>query len=140
MEALGQLGTLYRFGTGVAQDLVRAAELHVVAALEGDVTSIANLNDYIDEITQAAETGDSLACLCMAKIHERGLVGKRSQSGAYAWLVRARSFDTPEVDPDVRLEINDLAAFLEMMLPYQNGQPAPLLTAWVPRIGQKSSI
>lgn len=67
IEVIGQLGTLFRFGQGVDQSFVAAAEMHVIAALDGDVTSMGNLQDYQDEIEKAAIAGSVIAALCLAK-------------------------------------------------------------------------
>src|SRR6185437_10666787 len=52
IEAIGELGTLFRFGRGVEQNYVTAASLHVKAAAAGDVVSLGNLTSYQPEIEQ----------------------------------------------------------------------------------------
>lgn len=116
IEATGELGTLYRFGQGVVRNLISAAELHVVAASEGDVTSMGNLVDYQDEIENAALSGSVLAAVCLAKIHDRGIAVPKSKSSAWAWLQWATHHGTKDNDADVLEELQDWMAFEELFL------------------------
>lgn len=116
IEAIGQLGTLFRFGQGVDQNFVAAAEMHVIAAMDGDVTSRGNLQDYQDEIEKAAIAGSVIAALCLAKMYDRGIVVPKSKAHVYAWLQWAQQHGTVDNDSDALSELDQWANFESMTL------------------------
>lgn len=116
IEAIGQLGTLFRFGQGVERNIVAAAEHHVIAASEGDLTSMGNLVDYEDELEGAALSGSVLAALCLAKIHDRGITVPKNKSRVWAWLRWASHHGTRDNDPEVQDELQDWIGFEEMFI------------------------
>jgi TPR repeat protein len=116
IEATGELGTLFRFGQGVERNIVSAADLHVIAASQGDVTSMGNLMDYQDELEGVALSGSVLAALCLAKMHDRGIVVPRNKSQAWAWLQWARRYGTCDNDEEVLEELRDWMAFEEVFI------------------------
>ncbi len=73
VEAVGELGTLYRFGRGAARDLLAAAELHIAAAEQGDPTSHGNLSDYHAELVAMAIEGNREAAFDLMRIYQSGL-------------------------------------------------------------------
>jgi hypothetical protein len=108
VQAMAQLGTLCRFGRGVERDIVMAAQLHVLAAEAGDPTSLGNLCDYQEELEQIALGGNASASVSLATIFDRGLGVAQDQPKALAWIRWARAQGTPEVDENVRLELEKL--------------------------------
>jgi TPR repeat protein len=91
VEATGELGTLFRFGRGVPQDFLMAAELHIDAAKSGDGISHGNLADYRGDLEKLALDGSAGASLALAKICEAGLGTDADFPLALAWV---RWFDT----------------------------------------------
>jgi TPR repeat protein len=116
IEATGQLGTLFRFGQGVERNIVSAADLHVIAASRGDVSSMGNLVDYQDEIEKAALTGSVLAALCLAKLHDRGITVPQNKTLAWAWLEWAAQHGNKDNDPDILEELRDWMSFENMFI------------------------
>lgn len=90
LEAICQMGILYRLGRGVAQNYVAAAELHTFAAIEGHPESIEQLNEYQEEVENAAFNGSIVAALCMAKKFDHGLGISEDAAQVYAWLQWAK--------------------------------------------------
>ncbi len=67
INAISELGTVYRFGRGVERRIPVAAEFHVIAALDGDAAAIASLAEYRDEIEAEAIGGNLLASLVLGE-------------------------------------------------------------------------
>ncbi len=59
--------------------------------MQGDVVSMGNLADYLDEIECAALGGDAQAALCMAQIFGHGLTGKKDKLKTLAWIERCEA-------------------------------------------------
>ena len=108
VEAIAQLGTLHRFGRGVAQNLVTAAGLHVLAAKAGDSMAMGNLCDYMKELEQLALDGSTSASVTLATIYDRGLGVGQDAAMALAWTRWARANYKPEVDEHVLAELERL--------------------------------
>ena len=116
INAISELGTVYRFGRGVERRIRVAAEFHVIAALDGDATAIASLAEYRDEIEAEAIGGSLLAALCLAKMHDRGLGVEQNKAKMFAWLLWGERCGTLENEFDVREELEDMRSFYALTL------------------------
>lgn len=116
LKAISRLGTLRRLGRGVSQDYASAAELHVIAASDGDPDARASLADYVDEIRRTALEGNALAALCLGKMFHRGLGVEPDNLEAIAWLRWCTEKTSSNVDVDVLEEAADMRSFLLMFL------------------------
>jgi hypothetical protein len=115
LKAITQLGTRYRFGHGVKQDIV-TADLHVVAALDGDAVSTRQLADYREEIERAAQSGSLVAALCLAKMFDRGLGVERDRARMFAWLLWGEKRGKFDREEDYAEELMDMKSFFAMIL------------------------
>lgn len=100
LEAISKLGNLYQLGRGVERNIVAAAELHTFAGIEGHLPSINKLNEYQEELEEAALNGSVLAALCMSKKYDHGLGTDPDGAQIYAWLQWARLHGTHDNDDD----------------------------------------
>ena len=116
LEALSQFGTLLRFGRGIQRDVAKAAEMHVIAALDGDAVALGNLADYREEIEATALKGNAVAALSLAKMYDKGLSVKADRVTAVAWLRWGRDECGNDADPDVVEEMRDMDEFYGMFV------------------------
>jgi hypothetical protein len=127
VEAICELGTLYRFGQGVEKNLIKAAELHVIAAMDGNATSINNLKDYQNEIEKAALNGNIIAALCLAKMYDRGIVVEKDKTHVNAWLQWAKLHGNTDEDSDVLIELSEWEEFESMLISKKTKQQTKML-------------
>lgn len=145
LKAITRLGTLRRLGRGVSQDYASAAELHVIAASDGDPDARSSLADHVDEIRRTALDGNALAALCLAKMYHRGLGVERDNLEAVAWLRWCAEKTSGNVDADVLDEAADMRSFLLMFLTEDDKQRAyrvfkRLAAPHSPRDGSDKSV
>ena len=107
IEAIGQVGTLFRFGRAVEQSFVTAAQLHVNAARAGDVVSMGNLVDYQADIKREALAGSLRAALCLAMMYDNGVVVDKDAAIAYAWLLVAKRYGCHDDDETARSGLSE---------------------------------
>lgn len=103
-----QLGTLYHFGRGVAQDCVTAAELHVLAAEAGDPVALGYLCSYMSYMEPLAVSRNPAASLSLATMYNKGLAVEIDQAKALAWVRRGRVCCTQEADDHVRVDLEKM--------------------------------
>lgn len=116
LKAISRLGTLRRMGRGIPQDYASAAELHVIAASDGEPDARSGLADYVDEIRKTALDGSALAALCLGKMYHRGLGVERDNREAMAWLRWCTEKSSANADADVLDEAADMRSFLLMFM------------------------
>ena len=114
-EAICELGTLYRFGRGIEQNFVKAAELHVIAALAGDATAFGNLSDYYPEVEKAALAGSVSASLSLAKMYDNSLAVEKDKGKVLAWLWWGKDHGTYDAD-NARDELDDMLGFYSLTI------------------------
>ena len=108
IAATGLLGTCYRFARGIKRNTVLAAQLHVKAAIAGDVVSIGNLVDYRKAIEQYALIGRLRAALCLVTMYRNGVAVEKNPAIALAWLLWAEKHGRRDDDLAARQELFDL--------------------------------
>jgi len=111
MEAICELGTLYRFGQGTNRNLIAAADLHLIAAKKGDVVAIGNLADYLDELQSIALGGNPTASRCLSEIYNFGLGAEKSMPLTWTWTKWAKKHCPPSDDADEAAGIEGAYAF-----------------------------
>jgi hypothetical protein len=127
LKAISRLGTLRRLGRGIPQDYASAAELHGIAASDGDPDARSSLADYVDEIKRTALEGSALAALCLGKMYHRGLGVERDNNKAVAWLRWCQERCVGGADADVLDEAADMRSFLLMFMTPDDKQRASRL-------------
>ncbi len=90
VEAICELGTMYRFGQGTGQNLIAAADFHLIAAKKGDVVAMGNLSDYLDELQTIALAGNPTASRCLSEVYNLGLGAERSMPLTWTWIKWAK--------------------------------------------------
>ena len=101
---------------GHAPRYASAAELHVIAASDGEPDARSGLADYVDEIRKTALDGSALAALCLGKMYHRGLGVERDNREAMAWLRWCTEKSSANADADVLDEAADMRSFLLMFM------------------------
>jgi TPR repeat protein len=101
--AQNDLGTLYRYGRGVAQDYVKAAELYMKAAEQGDANGEFNMAVMYDKgygipadsgkafefFQRAALKGVAEAQYNLATMYDAGTVVPKDLKKAFEWYMKA---------------------------------------------------
>ena len=106
VNAVCELGVMYRLGHGVPRSPLRAAGLHLIAAKAGDVVAMGNLADSIDDLPDLALSGSALASWQLCEIYRMGLGVEQSDAMAWTWIKWAKEYCQPPLDHDVLTDID----------------------------------
>jgi TPR repeat protein len=130
LQAIRELGTMFRFGVGVEQNLVTAADLHVIAALDGDAEATRQLAEYREQIETAALAGDQVAALALVKMYDRALGVTEDKVRSLAWARWAAHHCTPADQYDS--EAHSICEFYDSLASDEDSRCANLLVdSWM---------
>jgi len=89
----------------------------IAAALAGDAAAVMQLAQHRAEFDAEARQGSMVAALLLAKLHEAGFGGEKSETAMYAWLMWAGFKPTRDDGPDVRQELVRMRSHYSTTLP-----------------------